>query len=129
MQLETLLKELNLTAHTARLSEWRNDLLRDHAAELQTANFATQAATTKWNAVKATLAEHQTLTDEGMAAAAPLVNALAGMEIHEAVELAAIFAQFAQFGSHRAAAKAANVVREARAALEAAEAEAAAIAK
>jgi hypothetical protein len=127
MTLEALLSQLSLTTHTAKLSEWRDALQRDHAAELQVLDQALQSITSERDTIAAQLLEHQTLTDQGMAAAGPLVTTLAAMEIPQAIELAAIFAQFAQFSSHRAVAKAAAAVAEARAALEKAVAEAAAV--
>lgn len=43
MTLETLIKDLGITQHMAALSDWRDDLIRAHAAELQAVHIAKDA--------------------------------------------------------------------------------------
>jgi len=43
MNLESLLTNLGITQHMAELSDWRDDLIRSHAAELQAVHIAKDA--------------------------------------------------------------------------------------
>lgn len=61
MQLETLITSLGITEHMKALSDWRDDLLREKAAELQA--LTVDLGTNKDEALSALGAEHQAAID------------------------------------------------------------------
>lgn len=52
MQLESLLATLGITQHTAALSDWRDELLREKAAELKTLSDQLDTLTAEFAAYK-----------------------------------------------------------------------------
>jgi len=102
MTLESLLQSLGLTAHMAPLSDWRDNLLREKAAEIQTlteahtAELATAAAAlaterTAKEAAQASLQEHQRISDALVTAAAAAIAANDTPTLHQILTEASLF--------------------------------------